>query len=152
MNNATKPISLNDRIVVSARWIAISWSLRYARSWVKSLLRQTRLHVSIWMPSVFPREPDAPGGCPSTFSRAASSHHRESIYIIFFFFPMDISRARSVYGGVAFDPFRKPKIWRPLDSERTRNGDSSLHVCVWMCVYIYINTCINIPTYVYICI
>lgn len=87
-NNAIKSITLNDRIVLSARWIPISWSLRYARSWVKSLLRQTRLHRRYECPRYFRRLLDAPGRSPSTFSQAESPHCRKSIdsFFVFVFF------------------------------------------------------------------
>jgi len=156
-NNAIKSITLNDRIVLSARWIPISWSLRYVRSWVKSLLRQTRLHRRYECLPYFRWLLDAPGRYPSTFSRAESPHCRKSIdsFLFSFFFNECTS---AVFAGAAFDPFRK------LESLTARSIPSALGhgmeirefvracMCIYIYIYIYIYMYMYMYIYVYICI
>lgn len=131
-NNATKPIPSNDRIAVSARWIPISWSLRYARSWVKSLSRQTRLHRRYECPQYFPDYSRNRCLWRMPFDIFANGKPILPRLNFFLTYIPRCLRGRG-RGRAAFDPFRKPKAWRSVDPGRTtrpRNGDSNLYVRV----------------------
>lgn len=132
-NNAIKSITINDRIVLSARWIPISWSLRYARSWVKSLLRQTWLHRRYECLRYFPDYPMPPADTLRHF-RERKAHIAASLSTVFFFFFFNGCTSRGVYGG-GFRPFsktRKPDGSVDPGCARPRNGDSRVYTRVYI--------------------
>lgn len=133
-NNAIKSITFNDRIVLSARWIPISWSLRYARSWVKSLLRQTRLHRRYECLRYFSDYAMPPADTLRHF-REREAHIAASLSTVFFF---NECTSRGVYGG-GFRPFSKT---RKPDAARSIPGalghGMEIREFIRVCIYVYI--------------